>query len=158
MATRKVEIGATGHTVRANIARIRKAQGITLRELADQLAGSDRPLSHNAISEIERGARRVDVDDLIALALALNATPNALLLPPTSDAEHSVRLTLAGWQNANAVWDWAAGTSATLVSRTGPRARTTAQLQLNSDPAIQDASGAPNIETGSIEESPSGDD
>lgn len=65
-----------------NVARLRKARGLTLRTLADRLASTDRPLSHNAISEIERGARRVDVDDLMALAYALEANPNCLLVPP----------------------------------------------------------------------------
>jgi transcriptional regulator with XRE-family HTH domain len=35
------------------------------------------------ITRIEKGQRRVDVDDLAALAIALKVSPTALLLPPT---------------------------------------------------------------------------
>ena len=36
---------------------------------------SNRPLAHTTVSEIERGARRVDVDDLVAIAAALEVLP-----------------------------------------------------------------------------------
>ncbi|MCM3894304.1 helix-turn-helix domain-containing protein [Gordonia sputi] len=79
MATRRVEIGATGETVRRNIARIRNEQRLTLRQLADRLHETDRPLSYTTLSQIENGARRVDVDDLMTLAVALDVSPSALL-------------------------------------------------------------------------------
>jgi transcriptional regulator with XRE-family HTH domain len=81
MATRRVELGPTGETVRQNIARVRSERRLTLRELAERLKETGRPLAHNTLSEIERGARRVDVDDLMAIAVALDASPNTLLLP-----------------------------------------------------------------------------
>jgi len=63
-----------------------------LRSLSKKLGEVGRPLGHSAIDQIEKGTRRVDVDDLVALALALDASPIALLTPPTdsSDAEISV--------------------------------------------------------------------
>jgi transcriptional regulator with XRE-family HTH domain len=78
MATRRVELGPTGQTVRANVAAIRKRRGLTLRDLSEKMP-SDHPLSHTTISEIERGARRVDVDDLWTLAVALQTTPYDLM-------------------------------------------------------------------------------
>ena len=65
--------------MRANVASVRKGQGLTLRDVADRLADIGHPMAHNTVSEIERGARRVDVDDLMALAAALGVTPTALL-------------------------------------------------------------------------------
>lgn len=42
-------------------------------------ASPRRPLAHTTVSEIERGARRVDVDDLVAIAAALEVLPVDLL-------------------------------------------------------------------------------
>ncbi|MYR07460.1 helix-turn-helix domain-containing protein [Gordonia sp. SID5947] len=72
MATRRVEIGPVGRTVAANVTRYRKRQGFTMRDLAEDLAQRRWPISASAISQIENGARRVDVDDLFALAIALD--------------------------------------------------------------------------------------
>lgn len=93
MATRRVELGESGQTVRDNIARVRREQRLTLRDVADRLAETNRPLAHNTISEIERGARRVDVDDLVAIAIALDVSPNTLLTPWGQDNELVVKLT-----------------------------------------------------------------
>ena len=60
--------------MRANVHNIRKRQGLTLRQLADQMKIINWPLSHIALSEIERGARRADADDIAALATALDVT------------------------------------------------------------------------------------
>lgn len=85
MGTRRVELGSTGKVVARNLARYRKREGLTLRELSSKLAETDRPMAHNTISEIEREARRTDVDDLMALAWALNISPTELLMPETTD-------------------------------------------------------------------------
>ena len=45
-----------------------------------------RPILPSGITKIEQGKRRVDVDDLVALAVALEVTPTRLLLgPPPTD-------------------------------------------------------------------------
>ncbi|NKS20853.1 helix-turn-helix domain-containing protein [Rhodococcus hoagii] len=93
MATRRVEIGPTGETVRTNIAKARKDQHLTLRDLAERLAANGRPLAHNTLSEIERGARRVDVDDLFAIAVALDVSPSVLLVPASDDGDELVAAT-----------------------------------------------------------------
>ncbi|MEU4414474.1 helix-turn-helix domain-containing protein [Nocardia salmonicida] len=110
MGTRKVELGTTGETVRENVARLRRDQGLSLSALADKLAATDRPLSRNMISEIERGARRADVDDLAALAYALGANPNTLLMPHTASGADDVSVTAAGTAPAASVWEWLRGT------------------------------------------------
>lgn len=105
MAKRKVETGRTADTVSANVARIRRGQGLTLRDVAERLSETDRPLSHNSISEIERGARRCDVDDLTALAHALGVSPLTLLMP--SATEHEL-VKAAGTPEITALemWQW----------------------------------------------------
>jgi transcriptional regulator with XRE-family HTH domain len=80
MATRRVEIGPTGETVRATVRDIRtNRRRLTLRDLSEKMTTVGWPMAHNTISEIERGARRVDVDDLMALAAALETSPLELL-------------------------------------------------------------------------------
>jgi hypothetical protein len=45
------------------------------------MAAAGRPILPSGLSKIEQGQRAVDVDDLVALAIALQVNPNALLLP-----------------------------------------------------------------------------
>ena len=109
MATRRVEIGTTGETVRANVARVRNKLGFTLRDVADRLTDIGHPMAHNTVSEIERGARRVDVDDLMALAAALDASPAALLMP-VGEKDQEVAVTgHMGKLTCGRVWDWIIG-------------------------------------------------
>jgi transcriptional regulator with XRE-family HTH domain len=86
MATNKgrraVAPGPTAGTVAANVARLRKRAGLTLTDLSERMAAVGRPMLTTGLSKIENGQRSVDVDDLVALALALEVNPNALLLPP----------------------------------------------------------------------------
>ncbi|SBV00556.1 hypothetical protein YW5DRAFT_01900 [Streptomyces sp. Ncost-T6T-1] len=95
---------------------------MTLRSLSARLKEMGRPLSADAINKIENGAsdeprqvRRVDADDLVALAVALNVHPTALLLPPTARISGSagepvtVPVTGAGDVPARVAWEWAHG-------------------------------------------------
>jgi transcriptional regulator with XRE-family HTH domain len=97
MATRRVELGPVGQTVRAKVAAARKRRGLTLRDLAEKVQAAGRPMAHNTISEIERGARRVDVDDLVTLAKALGVSTSHLLgevepgLVTVEDVEGSIQ-------------------------------------------------------------------
>lgn len=79
MAPRRVGLGPVGETVRANIRRHRAVQGMTLRDLAARLTEAGHPMAHGTVSEVERGARRIDVDDLAAFATALGVSANDLL-------------------------------------------------------------------------------
>jgi transcriptional regulator with XRE-family HTH domain len=58
---------------------------MTQRALSERLAAHGRPMAVTAISRTEYRQRRVDVDDLIALAAALGVSPTALLLPARAD-------------------------------------------------------------------------
>jgi hypothetical protein len=57
------------------------------------------------LRRIEAGDRRVDVDDLVALALALDVSPLALLLP----TEASSLVPEGDRYAAERIWDWARG-------------------------------------------------
>ena len=74
--------GHTNEHVAANLRRIRQSNGVDLRELSARIKETGRVISPSALSKIENGDRRVDVDDLTVFAYALETTPAALLAPP----------------------------------------------------------------------------
>jgi len=116
MATARIESGATARTVAANLKRLREARKLSLRALSQELRKrTGRSLSVDALNKIENAAtagagvtRRVDADDLVALALALGVNVSALLLPPTARGvgeltgiDHPI--------SAFRLWSWASG-------------------------------------------------
>lgn len=110
---KKNPLGPTGDHVRANVERLREARGLTKKDLADEAARQGRPIPPLGISRIEAGKRRVDADDLLALALALNVSPLALLLPPEGHSEwRTVQLTAEVEALVTDAWLWAVGSRA----------------------------------------------
>lgn len=80
---RAIEISTTGRSVAANILRLRKARGLTVKSLSMRLTNGGRSIPPSGLTRIELGGRRVDVDDLVALAAALEVEPSQLMLPPS---------------------------------------------------------------------------
>ena len=100
-----MESGPTGRAVVDNLARLRK--GMTLNQLSERTEEAGRKLSVSALSLIAKGKRRVDVDDLMALAVALDISPITLLMPETGSAEEEVSATgLTREVAATNLWDW----------------------------------------------------
>jgi transcriptional regulator with XRE-family HTH domain len=79
--------GATCAHVAANLKTARRAIGMDLRTFADKVKEAGRAMSAAALSKIENGDRRVDVDDLAVFAYVLATTPAALLTPPPDAGE-----------------------------------------------------------------------
>ncbi|MFD0138030.1 helix-turn-helix domain-containing protein [Streptomyces sp. NPDC127159] len=109
---KKNPLGPTGEQVRDNVLRIREARGMTKKQLADRVQELGRPIPPLGISRIEAGTRRVDADDLVALAIALNVTPLALLLPAHGGADPYIDLTSATTTTVSRAWKWARGDNA----------------------------------------------
>lgn len=103
------EIEATGKTVGENVARIRKTQRLSLKDLEERMGRHGRRISFSGLSKIEKGSRKVDTDDLMTLALALDVSPVALLLPE-GDPDAKVEVT-GGHGSLAAFWQWAFGES-----------------------------------------------
>jgi transcriptional regulator with XRE-family HTH domain len=74
--------GATNVYLSENLRRARSGIGMDLRTFADRIKATGRMMSAAALSKIENGDRRVDVDDLTVFAYILGTTPAALLTPP----------------------------------------------------------------------------
>ncbi len=107
MGTNAVQRDATAETVSANVRRLRTDQNLGLRGLAKKLGEVGRALGHSAVDQIEKGTRRVDVDDLMALAAALKVSPITLLLPNTDDPDAAVSSTGAVDKlTADQLLDW----------------------------------------------------
>ena len=143
MAGKKSELGPTGATTAHNVKRLRNRQGLTYVDLATRLEHVGRPIPTLGLRRIEAGERRVDVDDLVALAYCLGANPNALLLPPTN--ENVIEITAAGMQPAWEAWSWARGDAPISFDATSDVAYARAAFEANTNPAQQDWSSAPNV-------------
>jgi hypothetical protein len=75
-------------------------------ELSAKLADL-RPIPPLGIRRIEAGDRRVDVDDLVAIALALGVSPSTLLVPKTETVDDPVAVTgVKGGVRVGRLWGW----------------------------------------------------
>lgn len=107
VAGKRLELGLTGQVVGKNVTRLRKGAGLNYSGLSQRLADRDRDIPPLAIRRIEDGDRRVDVDDLVALAAALNVSPATLMMPAATDEGSEVSITASDTpRSAEDVWDW----------------------------------------------------
>lgn len=80
---------------------------MTYAELSRRLEAVCRPIPPLGLRRMEAGERRVDVDDLTALALVLGVSPLALMLPY---GEQSAPAELANTTvRHDELWQWAIG-------------------------------------------------
>lgn len=110
MAGQKIELGPTGRTVAENVKRVRDGRSLNYADLSRKLVQLGRAISPLAVRRIEDGSRRVDVDDLMALAVALGVPPNSLLLPH-ADPSPETSGTGVGAVEFREVWAWANGSA-----------------------------------------------
>lgn len=110
MANTPIELGAPGDRAAENIRRIRSSRGLELAQLSELLKDLGRPIGVPALSRIENKLRRIDVADLVAIAIALKTTPNWLLFgrDPYHPAQ-PLELTPVQQAQADDIWRWATG-------------------------------------------------
>lgn len=80
--TARGPLGAAGNNLRRNIRRLREQRRWSYREVEERLAQAGRLITALAVSAIDSGERRVDVDDLVALATVFDVGIEELLQPP----------------------------------------------------------------------------
>lgn len=73
--------GTTSEVVAANVRRIRQTVNMDLAQLAEKLKQVGWYIPVAALSRLENGKRRIDVDDLMALSHAIGVPPSRLLDP-----------------------------------------------------------------------------
>jgi transcriptional regulator with XRE-family HTH domain len=107
------QLGPTARRVAANVKRLRGERGLDLKGLSARLSGLGQSIGVAQLSKLERAERRVDTDELVALAVALEVSPNLLLLPHEAPADDEpVGLTPQVGVSWDAAWWWATGTRA----------------------------------------------
>ncbi len=77
------------------------------------------PIPELGLRRIEKGERRVDVDDLLALYLVLEITPVDLLVPKDADASQRYQVAPKATARASNVREWIRGEDV-LFYRTEP--------------------------------------
>lgn len=106
MAGKKSDLGPIGENVQKTVRHFRdQARRLSYAELSRKLADMGREIPPLGLRRIESGERKVDVDDVVALALALDVSPLALLLP----VEASSLVAQGDQYDAMRIWDWARG-------------------------------------------------
>lgn len=115
----------TGASVALNIQRARTRMGWNFADLSRALAHAGHPLAIMTLQRIERGDRRIDVDDLTAFAAVLGVQVVDLLKPRNCEddlldhlAREKKQLTGVPPLTENEAWAWLSGTL-TDLSREG---------------------------------------
>lgn len=117
-SNKRVPLGPTGELVAENIKRRRGS--MQYKELSEKLTAVGRAIPPLGLRRIEAGERRVDVDDLMALAVVFGVSPLTLLLPSDGSAQLASPLTGAGRDVAhNVQWLWATGNEPLALPSTG---------------------------------------
>lgn len=89
------------------VRRKREELGLTYAQLSRRLIRGGRDIPTLGLRRIESCQRHVDVDDLVALAVALEVAPSTLLMPPNVTAGTGVNVT--GHPErvvAERLWNW----------------------------------------------------
>lgn len=104
-----IETGPAGRAVATNVRAVRRSRGWSQLQLAEEMTRIGRPLQASTVAKIEAEDRRVDVDDLIALAAALNVAPARLFIDKEATYDVSVELTPGHHAPQWSVWQWLTG-------------------------------------------------
>jgi len=106
---RSNEVGPVGQRTAHNLEELREGSKLSQDDLAAAVERLGRPMTRQIVGKTEAATRRIDVDDLVAFAVALRATPNRLLLAPTADAGRTVEITPDYQVSELEAWLWALG-------------------------------------------------
>ncbi|WP_201408327.1 helix-turn-helix domain-containing protein [Mycobacterium paraintracellulare] len=112
MPAKRNPLGPTGETVRENVIALRERKNLSYAQLSRKLKAAGRAIPELGLRRIEDGERRVDVDDLMALAEALEVWPIALLMPtttmdgqPVQTGDELVQATCRPLESAKFLWN-----------------------------------------------------
>lgn len=93
MADKRNPPGPISEAVRANIQQRRETKNLGYAKLARKLEEIGQPIPELGLRRIEEGNRRVDPDELVALAMALETSPSTLLMPVVNESTEMVPVT-----------------------------------------------------------------
>lgn len=99
--------GLIARTVGNAVRERREELGLTYAQLARRLAKAGQTVPTLGLRNIEAGVRRVDVDELVALALVLDVSPATLLMPQRLSPGTTVHVQGLGADvSAERFWRW----------------------------------------------------
>jgi transcriptional regulator with XRE-family HTH domain len=113
------QVGTASQVLAANIKRVREDMRLSYAGLARRLTTIGHPIPELGLRRIEKGERRVDVDDLLALCLVLEITPVDLLVPKDEAAGQWYQVTPKATAITENVREWIRGEDV-LFYRTDP--------------------------------------
>ena len=120
---------------------VRGSRGMSQRQLAQRLAAIGHPLQVTGIARIEAGTRKVNIDDLVAIAAVLDVAPVHLIFPIEGDdpvqlaPELEVPIKRArAWATGRRPLDSANAGSTPTSRRTYPRSRSRRPNAKSKDP------------------------
>ncbi len=108
MVTEDARVGPAGEVLAANIKRVREAQRLTYAELSRNLSDIGRPIPELGLRRIERGERRVDFEDLLALCYVFRICPVDLMVSRDA-ADEPYPLTSELKYESESVREWIRG-------------------------------------------------
>jgi transcriptional regulator with XRE-family HTH domain len=97
MAGTEVDGSAVERRVGVNVRQARRAREMSLEDLSSRLTDVGVPISTHGLNRLERGARKVGVDDLMAIAGCLGMTAIELLAPTVLEAQKDRLLAYGNW-------------------------------------------------------------
>lgn len=104
MPKKSNERGPVGARVAAQVADLRHQQRMSKTALAATLEHVGRPMSLDVLTAIETGTRSVDVDDLVCLAVALDASVFRLLFGPPTEGDIAITPTWSTSDTEARLW------------------------------------------------------
>jgi transcriptional regulator with XRE-family HTH domain len=107
MAANEVVHGPASRRVVENVKRLRHERSWSLERLSKEMTEAGRPILSTGLNRLEQGRRRIDVDDLVALAAVLEVSPITLMLP--FDTNGTVQVTDGLEADSMAAWEWMRG-------------------------------------------------
>jgi transcriptional regulator with XRE-family HTH domain len=87
MPARKPKARTPGEVFAGEVKRVRTVRGWSQQRLADEMARLGVPIDRSAIAKVERSARQVNLDEMVAFAIALGVSPLGLVVPHEAGAQ-----------------------------------------------------------------------
>ncbi|MEE2058261.1 helix-turn-helix domain-containing protein [Rhodococcus artemisiae] len=132
-------LGPTGVHVARNVQRLRETRNLSFADLSRELAKIGRHIPTLGLRKIESLRRRVDTDDLVALAIVFDVSPATLLMPHAYDMEEwstgrSALTDPDAKYRFEVVWDWLVADAPLVVGAESPNGRQMHAFRLNAVP------------------------
>lgn len=136
-------LGPTGRNAADAVRRLRTNKHMSYAELSRKLSAVGRPIPTLGLRKIESGSRRIDTDDLVALAITLDVSPATLLTPSTEGISEwrtsQTKITEKVSATPQALWEWLiAAYPLRRTSSDREPSRATLEFRMNARPSEAD--------------------